>query len=113
MLVASHVVVVKVDEALGGLLHCGHLDQSHFAVPAERHTVARHGVKERVTSERRSETHRDAVRHIEMQLDAADFRYVLEKLESFDGAASVGEEQPQVLLRHILTVGVKRQIALG
>lgn len=58
VLVASHVVVVQIDQALDGLLHCRHLDQSHFAI--------------------------------------------LEKLERFHGASGVGEEQSQVVLRHIL-----------
>lgn len=33
MLVASHVVVVKVDQSLDGLLHRRHLNQRHLSVP--------------------------------------------------------------------------------
>lgn len=33
--------------------------------------------------------------------------YILEKLEGFYGASSVGEKQPQVFLRHILPVKIK------
>lgn len=33
VLVASHVVVVKVDQGLYGLLDCWHLDKSHFTIP--------------------------------------------------------------------------------
>lgn len=58
MLVASHVVVVKVNQGLDSLLHCGHLDQSHFAI--------------------------------------------LEKFECFHSASSIGKEQPQVILCHVL-----------
>lgn len=32
VLVASHVVIVKVNQGLDGLLHCWHLDQSHFTI---------------------------------------------------------------------------------
>lgn len=33
--------------------------------------------------------------------------YVLEKLECFHSASSIGEEQPQVILRHILSIQMK------
>lgn len=58
VLVASHVVVVKVNQGLDGLLHRRHLDQSHFTI--------------------------------------------LEKLERFHSSSSIGEEQPQVILCHVL-----------
>lgn len=43
MLVASHVVVVEIDQGLGGLLHCGHLDQSHFPVPGRQDEALKSG----------------------------------------------------------------------
>lgn len=43
MLVASHVVVVEIDQGLGGLLHCGHLNQSHFTVPGRQDEALRSG----------------------------------------------------------------------
>lgn len=37
---------------------------------------------------------------------AVGYVYILEKLERFHSASSVGEEQPQVILCHILSVKV-------
>lgn len=34
--------------------------------------------------------------------------YVLEKLKRFHGASSVGEEQPQVILRHVLSIKINK-----
>lgn len=42
MMVLPQVVVVELDEALDGLLHRAHLDQSHLAVlPVEEQRVLR------------------------------------------------------------------------
>lgn len=44
MLVASHVVVVEIDQGLGGLFHSGHLDQSHFTVPGRHDKALKSGI---------------------------------------------------------------------
>lgn len=88
MLVASHVVVVKIDQGLDGLLHCRHLDQSHFTIPGRR----TQGVSTTEVGYRLVSSHHQGL------------VYVLEKLERLHSASSVGEEQPQVILRHVLSI---------
>lgn len=96
MLVASHVVVVKVNQGLDRLFHCRHLDQSHFTIP-EKYDSVRWSQKSDFTAESPS-------------VETCAFigwGYLLEKLERFHSASSIGEEQPQVILCHILSVEMK------
>lgn len=82
MLVASHVVVVKVDQSLDGLLHGRHLNQRHLPVPG-----------------------REAGDYFGAEGTCGTCRgrlYLLEKLKGLHGPSRVGEEQPQVILRHVL-----------
>ena len=112
VLVASHVVVVKVNQGLDGLFHCWHLNQSHFPIPEKyNNSVNNNILKSHKTFQTRFYKWSSTVIRYHfilfsgyMWLVAVEQVYVLEKLESFHSASSVGEEQPQIILRHILAI---------